>query len=225
MMKYAAIALLAAVLMTAAPDARAYCAPPCAEAGGQPAVQAATTGVQNLIQSITSGQLTIDHARTMAGEMEAMGNAVAAQQLRDAAAACETSGNCVTTPAATAAAAQAQAAVKQNLTTQSPLQTGDVGRQGAVFIAIIYEGSVFFRTSDGKFELYNQDQGAPAVFSGPLSRDDLTNSASSALTSDFLAQLPPRSQVVAGYGVGRDTKQAFDSMINNNSYKIVLTQK
>lgn len=232
MMKYVSLSLVAALLMTAgllfasAPDARAYCPPPCASSstGTEAAVQAATTGVQTLIQNITSGQLTIDHARTMAGEMEAMGNAAAAQQLREAAAACETSGNCVKTPATSAAAAEAQAAVKQSLTIQSPLASADVGKQGAVFLAIIYQGQAYFMNSEGKFIPFYGDA-APSVFNGPLSQNDLTNSASAALTEDLLAQLPAGSQVIAGYGLGSDSKQALDSMINRVSYNIVLTKK
>jgi hypothetical protein len=244
MIKYVSLSLVAALLMTAgllfvaAPDARAYCPPPCpgsgSSTGSEAAVQAATTGVQTLIQNITSGQLTIDHARTMAGEMEAMGNAAAAQQLRDTAAACEASAECVKKSEATAAAAAAgstaeptaeQAAVKQSLTTQSPLGSGDIGKPGAVFLAIIHQGQVFFMNSEGKFIQYVSGAVAPSVFNGTLSQDNLTNSASAALTEDMLAQLPPGSQVIAGYGVGSDGKQAFDSMINRASYNIVLTKK
>ncbi len=207
-------------------DARAYCPPPCPGAGTSPAVSAAQNSAQTLIQRITSGQLTIEQARIMATEMEKQyGNTLAAQQLRDAADACEKSGNCLAPPAT----ATGTTATNTTTATASPQQSipvtipsNQTGKPGAVFQAIITDGQVFFITDKGGLVPYVAGKAPPAVFTGNLS--DAPTSISS-ISTELMEVLPKGAQLIVGYGLGvQGLSDPFDNMIKNSSYNVVHTK-
>ncbi len=209
------LALLAAVLLAPGNEARAYCPPPCPGAGTSAAVTAAQSGVQNLVQRITSGQLSIEQARSMANEMEkTTGQSVAAQQLRDAAEACEKSGNCVAPAASSSTAPAALIAV--------PVPASNLNKPGALYLAIITNGSVFFVDSAGKITPYEPGKTPPATYTGSLAPDNLQMSD---LSDSMKENLPKGAQVVAGYGLGvPGLSDPFDNMIKNASYNVTYTK-
>lgn len=219
----AGLALTAAGLVSS--DARAYCPPPCPGAGTSPAATAAQNSAQTLIQRITSGQLSIEQARSMATEMEKQyGNTLAAQQLRDAADACEKSGNCVAPPATTTGTTTGSAA--STASTQPPIPVtippAQAGKPGAVYQAIVASGTVFFVDDKGGLVPYVPGKAPPAVFTGNLSDAPASVSAPS---TDLMNNLPKGSQLIVGYGLGvAGLSDTFDSMIKNASYNVVYTK-
>lgn len=210
------LALLAAMLLAPGNEARAYCPPPCPGAGASAAVTAAQSGVQNLVQRITSGQLSIEQARIMANEMEkTAGQSVAAQQLREAAEACEKSGNCIAPAASTSTAPAEQITV--------PVPATNLNKPGALYLAVIYSGTVFFVDSAGKFTQYVPGKAPPTTYTGELSSDKLQmNDLSKSIKED----LPSGAQVIAGYGLGiPGLSDPFDDMIKNARYNVTYTKQ
>ncbi len=209
------LALLAAVFLAPGNEARAYCPPPCPGSGTSAAVTAAQSGVQNLVQRITSGQLSIEQARIMANEMEkTAGQSVAAQQLRDAADACEKSGNCIAPAAGTSTAPAAQISV--------PVPASNLNKPGALYLAVISNGSVFFVDSAGKLTPYVPGKSPPATYTGPLSTDKLQMSD---LSDSMKNDLPNGAQVISGYGLGiPGLSDPFNYMISNSTYNVTYTK-
>lgn len=98
--------------------------------------------------------------------------------------------------------------------------TADVGKAGAVYVAAIISGVVFFMDSNGSWSPYT-GASPPAAATGPIKATPLvilpTATDVTALTG---------GQIVIGYGLGTaPASDPFNNMLNNARYDVVHTFK
>ncbi|MFC4161787.1 hypothetical protein [Chitinimonas lacunae] len=93
------------------------------------------------------------------------------------------------------------------------------GKPGAVYAAVIFNGSVFFLNSSGSLELYNPSVAAPAYYTGNLSEHTVNFITTPLDLTPFKG-----AQLLFGYGLGlAPLGDPFKHMIDNANYKVVYT--
>lgn len=97
----------------------------------------------------------------------------------------------------------------------------DQGRQGAVYVALIFQGNVFFQGADGSWTAYTGGSNVPAYFTGTLGTTSLNIVPTALDVSGAKGAL-----FVTGYGLGiAGLGNPFDDFIKNARYNVVYTVK
>lgn len=95
----------------------------------------------------------------------------------------------------------------------------DQGKPGAVYVAVVYQGNVFFLSSTGTWSQFTSAATVPAYFTGTLGTTTLD------IVKTALDLTPIKgAQIVAGYGLGiAGLSSPFDDFIKNARYNVVYT--
>lgn len=97
----------------------------------------------------------------------------------------------------------------------------DQQRDGAVYVAVILSGSVFFVNSAGALELYNPAVIPSAYYTGRLSEHQINFVTTPIDLTPFKG-----GQLLFGYGIGvSPLSEPFKHMLDNANYRVVYTVK
>lgn len=95
------------------------------------------------------------------------------------------------------------------------------GADGAVYVAVILNGSVFFVNSAGALELYNPAALPSAYYTGKLSEHQINFVTTPIDLTPFKG-----AQLLFGYGIGvSPLSEPFKHMLDNANYRVVYTVK